>query len=231
MISDRLQTQIDALASAPEGVLSEVEGYRQTVETPKSLIFDPTNSNTHNPENLEAIGRSLNAFGFRKNAIAVQEGTRIIYAGNGIVEWCVANDVKVCPVLWIPESISEAEAKAFGLADNQSAQLAEWDFQQMQETLEALDGEFSPEDLGFDPEVLEEAFAEIAMVDDAVSDMRKQPKETDTSKENSGLVKLLFLPTEMPVVEKALRLAEKPSRGEALVHICKMFLEATDAEE
>ena len=231
MISDRLQSQIDSLAAVPDRVLSALDGYRQTVEPPTSLVLDPANANLHTPENLDAIGQSLNAFGFRKNAIAVQEGTRIVYAGNGIVRWCVENDVAVCPVLWIPESMTEAEAKAFGLADNQAARLAEYDFAQMQETLAALEGEFSPEDLGFDPDELDEAFAEIAMVDDAVSDMRKQPKDKDTADTGSGLVKLLFLPSEMSVVEKALRVAQKPSRGEALVHICKVFLGYTDAEK
>ena len=110
MISERLAKQIKALSAVPDGVISDVEGYRQTIEDPHSLVLDPNNANLHTDENLEAIGYSLNAFGFRKNAIAVQEGSRIIYAGNGIVQWCIANSVEVCPVVWIPESLTETEA-------------------------------------------------------------------------------------------------------------------------
>ena len=121
MLSEHLQHQINALSKVPDGIISDVDGYRQTVEDPKTLVPDPDNANVHTDENLASIGNSLNLFGFRKNAIAVQEETRIIYAGNGIVQWCIENDVPVCPVVWIPKEMSETDAKAFALADNQSA--------------------------------------------------------------------------------------------------------------
>ena len=41
MISDRLKTQIKALQSISDGVITEVEGMRQTVEDPTSLVLDP----------------------------------------------------------------------------------------------------------------------------------------------------------------------------------------------
>ena len=230
MISDRLAKQIKALSAVPDGIISDVDGYKQTIEDPKSLVFDSENANLHTDENLAAIGNSLNAFGFRKNAIAVQEGTRIIYAGNGIVQWCISNGVSVCPVVWIPEDVTETEARAFALADNQSAHLAEWDFEQMEKTLSDIGEEFSPEALGFDPDELQEAFDEISHVDEAVGKMRNAPVKKNKT-ESSGLVKLLFLPSELSVVEKALRAAEMPSRGEALVRICKEFLESKDGEK
>ena len=231
MISERLQSQIQALSAIPDGIISDVDGYRQTAEDPKTLTPDPDNANIHTDENLATIGNSLNAFGFRKNAIAVQEGTRIIYAGNGIVQWCVENDVPVCPVVWIPEDMPEADAKAFALADNQAAKLAEWDFEQIQETLEGIQDEYSPETLGFDTDALNEAFDEIAGVDKAVGNMRNAPVKKEKSEGSGGLVKLLFLPSELPTVEKALRLAQQPSRGEALTLICKQFLETQRGKE
>ena len=231
MISERLQSQIQALSAIPDGIISDVDGYRQTAEDPKTLTPDPDNANIHTDENLATIGNSLNAFGFRKNAIAVQEGTRIIYAGNGIVQWCVENDVPVCPVVWIPASMTETEAKAFALSDNQSAKLADWDFQQIQETLEGIQDEFSPETLGFDADELQEAFDEIAGVDEAVGNMRNAPVKKEKSEGSGGLVKILLLPKELPTVEKALRAAQMPSRGEALTLICKAYLEQHDGKE
>ena len=193
MLSERLQSQIQALASVPNGVISEVDGYRQTIEDPTSLVPDPENANVHTDENLAAIGNSLNAFGFRKNPIAVQEGSRIIYAGNGIVQWCIANDVPVCPVVWIPKEMSEAEAKAFALSDNQSARLAEWDFEQIEETLENIKDEFSPQALGFDPDDLQEAFDEMANVDEAVGNMRNAPVKKGRSRTQRWVGKTAFL--------------------------------------
>ena len=231
MISERLKSQINALSKVPNGILSDVEGYRQTVESPKSLVPDPENANIHTDENLASIGNSLNKFGFRKNAIAVQEGSRIIYAGNGIVQWCIENDVPVCPVVWIPKEMSEADAKAFSLADNQSGKLAEWDFGQIEATLESIKGEHTPEELGFDPDELQEAFDEISHVDEAVGNMRNTPIKKEKAEGSGGLVKILLLPTEIGTVEKALRAAQQPSRGEALTEICKQFLEQHDGEK
>ena len=231
MITERLQQQIKALSQVPSGIISEIDGYRQTVEDPNTLVPDPENANIHTPENLASIGNSLNKFGFRKNAIAVQEGTRVIYAGNGIVEWCIENDVPVCPVVWIPKEMSEADAKAFALVDNQSGKLAEWDIEQIEATLESISGEHSPEELGFDPDALQEAFDEMANVDAAVGNMRNTPIKKEKSEPSGGLVKILLLPNEIGTVEKALRAAQQPSRGEALTLICKEFLEQQDGKE
>ena len=229
MISDRLQSQIDALKAIPDKVISDVDGYRQTVEDPESLIMDPENAMTHPIENLEAIGKSVNAFGFRKGAACVKEGTRVIYAGNGIVQWCIDNDVPVVPVVWIPESVSDTEAKAFALADNQSSRLGEWDFEQMRETLDEISVGFSPDDLGFDPNEIADAFSQLEEIEDIVVSTRK-PKEAEKSEQGSGLVKLLFLPSELSVVEKAIREANQPSRGEALTLICKTYLSGAGGE-
>ena len=231
MISERLQHQIQALSKVPNGIISDVDGYRQTVEDPNTLVPDPENANIHTDENLAAIGHSLNAFGFRKNPIAVQEGTRVIYAGNGIVQWCIENDVPVCPVVWIPKEMSESDAKAFALADNQSAHLAEWDIEQIEQTLQSISDEHSPEELGFDPDALQEAFDELSGVDEAVGNMRNSPIKKEKAEPTSGLVKILLLPNEIGTVEKALRLTQQPSRGEALTLICKQFLESENGKE
>ena len=232
MLSKRLETQIKAFSAIEDGVISEIDAYRQTVEDPKSLVLDPNNAKVHAERDLEAIGHSLNAFGFRKNAVAVQEKTRIIYAGNGIVQWLIANDIKVCPVLWIPESMTESEAKAFALADNQSAALAEYDWSAIIARLGDIKEDFTAEELGFETELVSGLFDEIGSVDEAIESMRRTDINVPGKERNkSGLVKLLFMPSELAVVEKALRAANQGSRGEALSVICKAYLEGIDAEE
>ena len=234
MLSERLEKQIKIFQSVKGqgGVISDIDGYRQTIEDPSSLVLDPNNAKVHNERDLEIIGHSLNAFGFRKNAIAVQEETRIVYAGNGMVQWLVANEINVCPVLWIPESMTESEAKAYALADNQTATLADYDWTEILGRLEDISDDFSPEQLGFDTEMVSAVFDEMGSVDDALENMRKTHIGSPSDARNkSGLVKLLFMPSELSIVERALQAADQPSRGEALSVICRAYLESRDAEK
>ena len=232
MLSERLEIQIKMFESVKGGVISEIDGYRQTIESPSSLVLDPNNAKVHTESDLEMIGHSLNAFGFRKNAIAVQEKTRIVYAGNGMVQWLIANEINVCPVVWIPEEMTESEAKAFALADNQTASLADTDWSALAARLEEIEGEFTPEQLGFDNEVVTSVLGEIGSVDEAIENMRNTKISTPSDARNkSGLVKLLFMPSELSTVEKALQAADQPSRGEALSVICRAYLESRDAEK
>ena len=232
MLSPLLEKQIKVFSSITDGIISDIEGYRQTVEDPNSLVLDPNNAKVHSEHDLEMIGNSLNAFGFRKNAIAVQEKTRIVYAGNGMVQWCIANGVEVCPVVWIPAEMTESQAKAFALADNQTAMLAGFDWTEILARLEDISDEFTPEELGFDTEIVTAHLNEIESVDDAIESMRKTQFSTPGEARNkSGLVKLLFAPSELTVVERALKAADQPSRGEALSVICREYLEGLDAEK
>ena len=232
VLSKRLEAQIKVFQSIKGGVISDIDEYRQTVEDPNSLVLDPNNAKVHKAHDLEMIGHSLNAFGFRKNAISVQENTRIVYAGNGIVSWLIANEINVCPVLWIPESMTESEAKAYALMDNQSAELAEYDWTEILARLEDISDDFAPEELGFDTEVVTALFSEMGSVDDAIESMRKTKISSPSDVRNkSGLVKLLFMPSELADVERALKAANQPSRGEALSVICRAYLEGIDAEK
>ena len=127
--------------------------------------------------------------------------------------------------------MSEAEAKAFALTDNQSPRLAEWDFEQLEKTLGDIEDEFSAKALGFDPEELNEAFEEMSHVDEAVGNIRNAPAKKEKAVPSGGLVKILLLPSEIGTVEQALRAAQMPSRGEALTLICKQYLETRNAEK
>ena len=231
-LSALLEKQIKVFSSLDGGIISDIDGYRQTVEDPASLVLDPNNAKVHKTHDLEMIGHSLNAFGFRKNAVSVQENTRIVYAGNGIVSWLIANEINVCPVLWIPASMTESQAKAFALADNQTATLAEFDWTEILARLEDISDEFTPEELGFETEMVSTLFNEMGSVDDAIENMRKTDISSPSDNRNkSGLVKVLLAPPELSDVERALKAANQPSRGEALSVICRAYLEGINEAE
>jgi hypothetical protein len=109
------------------------------IETVKvdSLKFDPTNARKHHGKNLEAIAGSLQLFGQRKPIIVTPDN--IVVAGNGTLEaaknlgWTEIA-ISRTPVGWTWDQI-----KAFALADNRTAELAEWDAEVLKEQLLELD--------------------------------------------------------------------------------------------
>ena len=89
-----------------------------------NLTPDPNNARQHDEKNLKAIEGSLSQFGQRKPIVIDQ--ANVIVAGNGTVEaakrlgWTEIQAVRV-PADWDADRI-----KAFALADNRSAELANW---------------------------------------------------------------------------------------------------------
>ena len=121
------------------------------VETVKieSLTLDPNNARKHSKRNLDAIASSLDKFGQRK-PIVVHNG--VVIAGNGTLEaartlgWTEIG-ISRCPDDWDADT-----AKAYALADNRSAELAEWDDLVLANQLLDLDGMgWDIEALGFEP--------------------------------------------------------------------------------
>lgn len=116
------------------------------------VILDPANARKHSPENIRAIRGSLTAFGQRKPVVLTSEN--IVIAGNGTVtaakelEWQTISAVKV-PAEWSAEKV-----KAFALADNKTAELAEWDSQVLQMQALELQAEFDLAEFGFTDEDL-----------------------------------------------------------------------------
>ena len=200
-LSEKLQAQIKSFQAHAESKI-QIQGFHLSFEAPASLKFDPQNAMTHTPKNLKAIGDSLNAFGFRKGAICVKEETRVIYAGNGLIHWCLLNNIPLVPVCWIPKEMTEQEAQAFALSDNQSARLGEWDFENMADTLKSIEDAFTKEDLNLDTAEIEQALSQIKQVDDSVLALRELAVAAPTVP-TSGLIRLLFAPTEVGTVGAA----------------------------
>lgn len=118
-----------------------------------SLTVDPKNVRRHSERNIAAIASSLKRFGQQK-PIIVTADNRIV-AGNGthaaavLLEWSTLD----CVVT----TLEPDAARAFAIADNRTAELAEWDAGDLVKELDSLKGlGFDPDDLGFnDRELLE----------------------------------------------------------------------------
>jgi hypothetical protein len=89
------------------------------------LVFDPQNARKHDEQNLAAIAGSLNKFGQRKPIVVTKDN--VIVAGNGTATAALQLGWKDIAVVRVPKSWTKAEIKAFALADNRTAELAEWE--------------------------------------------------------------------------------------------------------
>ena len=115
------------------------------------LIPDQANARKHNEKNMDAIVASLSRFG-QRSPIVVQRQGMIVRAGNGRLE--AAKRLSWSHIAAVIVDESSVDATAFAIADNRTAELAEWDDSVLAGLLDSLD----PEDLkvtGFSEKDLE----------------------------------------------------------------------------
>ena len=112
------------------------------------LSLDPTNARKHSDKNLSAIAASLNKFGQRK-PIVVHRG--VVLAGNGTLEAAKSLGWSEIEVAEVPADWDDDTAKAYALADNRTAELAEWDESELaKQLLELQDADWDITELGFE---------------------------------------------------------------------------------
>lgn len=112
------------------------------------LTLDPTNARKHSEANIAAIQASLSMFGQRRAAVIRDSG--LVLAGNGMVEAAIRLGWDKIAVTVVPDDWTETEARAFALADNRTAELAEWDQDVLAQHLVELDLDgFDLTDIGF----------------------------------------------------------------------------------
>lgn len=113
------------------------------------LLLDPENARKHSQKNLDAIKASLTKFGQRKPIVINHKG--VVLAGNGTVEAAKDLGWDHIDVAVVPADWDEATARAYALADNRTAELAEWDENVLaKQLLELLDEDFDIEAIGFE---------------------------------------------------------------------------------
>lgn len=110
-----------------------------------------TNARTHSPKQLQQIANSIKEFGFT-NPILIDTDYNII-AGHGRVEAARLIDLKQIPVIYL-HHLTEAQKRAYMIADNKLAENAGWDFELLESELNIitkLDLDFDLSLTGFEP--------------------------------------------------------------------------------
>lgn len=103
--------------------------------SPSSLIDDPRNARIHSKKQTAQLMRSIQRFGFNSPVIVRKDGT--IVAGHGRVAAAKQLGLETIPIIRV-EHLSEAECRAYMLADNKIAANAGWDFELLASELRGL---------------------------------------------------------------------------------------------
>lgn len=112
------------------------------------LDYDPENVRQHDVKNLQAIQASLKEFGQRKPIVVNPDG--VVIAGNGTLQAARLLGWKEIATVEVPADWSREKAKAFAIADNRTAELANWDQEKLTLQLSELqEAGYELEDLGF----------------------------------------------------------------------------------
>ena len=118
----------------------------------EKLIPYARNSRTHSPEQVAQIAASIKEFGFT-NPILIDEENGII-AGHGRLLAAQKLGIEEVPVI-VMAGLTDAQKKAYVIADNQLALNAGWDLDMLKLEIESLQEiEFDTELLGFDADFM-----------------------------------------------------------------------------
>lgn len=126
-----------------------------------------------NDNAVDKVASSIKNFGF-KNPIIIDKDNEII-AGHTRLKAARKLGLEEVPVIKV-DDLTEAQIKAFRIADNKTSEFAEWDFGLLEIELEGLDDEFT----GFDIEELGELFNDDTEVIE--DDFDEEPPEEPISK-------------------------------------------------
>lgn len=119
-----------------------------------TLTPDPRNPRLHTTRQIKQIARSLQSFGF--NVPILVDRTQRIVAGHGRVQAARQAGHAVVPVIRL-EHLTDAQARAFAVADNRLTEIATWDDRLLGQIL----GELAAQELDFDLEAIGFSMAEI----------------------------------------------------------------------
>lgn len=130
----------------------------------KSIKTDPRNARKHNERNIETIKNSLKTYGQRK-PIVVNTNTNTIEAGNGMYQAAKELGWDKIAVVFVDDA--QEVATAYGLMDNQSALISEWDLPTLKDLLTELDdGEVNMDLTGFNSKEIEDLMNQFHIPED-----------------------------------------------------------------
>jgi DNA modification methylase len=137
-----------------------------TYRSAEDLKLDPKNPRSHSPRQIRQIARSIVEFGFLVPILIDASGK--VIAGHGRLLAARQLGWREVPTIQL-HHLSEAQARAFMIADNRLTEISQWDdallATQLRE-LAALDLDFSLEVTGFDIGEIDLRIEQSSLTDD-----------------------------------------------------------------
>lgn len=106
----------------------------QIYDKPLGWLTPYENNPRNNDEAVEPVANSISEFGFKVPIVATSDGEII----NGHTRWKAAKKLKLktVPVI-IADDLTEEQVRAFRLADNKVAEIAQWDIELLLSEIES----------------------------------------------------------------------------------------------
>src|SRR5262245_59338780 len=145
------------------------------IATIKPYVHNPR----HNDQAVDAVAASIAAFGFRQPIVVDEEG--VIVVGSTRYKAALQLGLQAVPV-HVASGLTPAQVKAYRIADNKTAELADWDQQQLVEELAALQQlDFDLDLVGFSGDELQQLLqAELGPGRADADDVPEPPDEPIT---------------------------------------------------
>lgn len=128
------------------------------------------NARQHTQKDIDTIKASINEFGFL-DPVGVWSDENIIVEGHGRVLASKELGMSEVPIIRL-DYLTDEERKAYALAHNKTAEMSNWDFEQLESELAEI-GDIDMEQFGFDPQVMDFNWDEV---DDLEEDTYKEPQ-------------------------------------------------------
>ena len=139
------------------------------------LSSDPANARKHSQRNIEAIASSLRRFGQQKPIVV--DKSNVVRAGNGTLE--AARHLGWDQIDVVFTNLESSEATAFAIADNRTAELAEWNDDVLAASLQGLDEELQAA-AGYEGKELEQILSTLDTADVIEDEVPEVPNDPTT---------------------------------------------------
>lgn len=155
------------------------------------------NNPRNNDRAIEAVAKSIKEFGFKVPLIIDKDGE--IAAGHTRLKAAKELGLEEVPCI-IADDLSEAQIKAFRIADNKVSEFSDWDFELLDNELEELKDmelDFNMEDFGF-------SNSEKDDLEDEYVDINDENLDLDSDSENKmsfGKTKIIITDEELEMLE------------------------------
>lgn len=169
------------------------------------LHSDPANARLHSQRNIEAVKASLARFGQQKPIVVDKDN--VVRAGNGTLEAAKALGWEEISI--VRSDLIGPEMTAFAIADNRTAELAEWDYEILGQVLGALEGdeEGRASELGWAEHELANILAADWTPPEPTTDLEGMgiiaPPPTGEENHSSGVVSITFSEEEVALIDDA----------------------------